>query len=152
MNDLTKALNDGSHKAEQLRAMIDNLYVERMATINKLCDEYFARSVSEKTKATLYKEVEKEILSLRDSKNIEALEEAVNKYMDNILQKLHAEIPQLSSADSTFLTYIYAGFSPKAICIFTDIKIKNFYNRRSRLREKILETDAPSKQLFADKM
>lgn len=123
-----------------------------MTTINKLCDEYFARSSSEKTKATLYKEVENEILSLREAKSVAALEEAVNKYQDNILAKVKDELPQLSTSDRTFLTYLYAGFTPRAICIFLDIKIKNFYNKRSRLKEKILETDAPSKQLFADKM
>ena len=45
-----------------------------------------------------------------------------------------------------------AGFSPRAICIFTDIKVKNFYNKRSRLKEKILASDAPDKEWFVSKM
>ena len=106
----------------------------------------------EKVRLTLYNEVEKHILALRDSKNIEELENLVNTYLDNILAKVRNQLPELSRKDLTFLTYLYAGFSPRAICIFTDIKIKNFYNRRSRLKERILTSDAPDKEYFASKI
>ena len=85
-------------------------------------------------------------------KNIEELENIVNSYLDNILSRVKEQLPDLSRKDLTFLTYLYAGFSPRAVCIFTDIKIKNFYNRRSRLKERILSSDAPDKEYFASKI
>ena len=96
-------------------------------------------------RVTLYNEVEKQILKLRDNKSVETLQEIVNTYLDNILVKVN-------KADIKFLTYLYAGYSPRAVCIFTDIKIKNFYNRRLRLRDRILASDAPDKELFVSKM
>lgn len=117
-----------------------------------LCNEYFEKNESEKIRLTLFNEVEKHILSLRDRKYVEALEEVVNTYLDHILVKLREQLPTLSSSDLTFITYLYAGFSPRAICIFTDIKVKNFYNKRSRLKEKILASDAPDKEWFVSKM
>ena len=103
-------------------------------------------------KLTLYNEVEKHILALRDSKSISELEEIVNTFLDNILVKVKRQLPELNRKDLIFLTYLYAGFSPRAVCIFTDIKIKNFYNRRSRLKERILASDAQDREYFVSKM
>ena len=108
--------------------------------------------MGEKTRLTLYNEVEKHILALRDSKSIAELENIVNSYLDNILSRVKEQLPDLNRKDRTFLTYLYAGFSPRAICIFTDIKIKNFYNRRSRLKNRILASDAPDREYFASKI
>lgn len=80
------------------------------------------------------------------------LEDIVNTYLDGIVLKVREQIPSLSAGDIKFLTYLYAGFSPRAVCIFTDIKIKNFYNRRSRLKERILDSGAPDRLLFVSKM
>ena len=103
-------------------------------------------------KLTLYNEVEKHILALRDPKSITELENIVNKFLDNILVKIKEQLAELTKKDLTFLTYLYAGFSPRAVCIFTDIKIKNYYQRRSRLKERILASDAPDKDFFVSKM
>ena len=43
-------------------------------------------------------------------------------------------------------------FPLRAVCIFTNIKIKNFYNRRSRLKDRILASDALDKEYFVSKM
>ena len=50
------------------------------------------------------------------------------------------------------MTYLYAGFSAKAVCLMMDLKLKNFYNRRTRLKDKILASDAQNKEWFASKM
>ena len=136
----------------ELEAKVDALYGSRLDTLNMLCNEYFEKSGSEKVKLTLYNEVEKHILALRDSKSISELEGIVNRYLDNILVKVKEQMPELSRKDLVFLTYLYAGFSPRAVCIFTDIKIKNFYNRRSRLKERILASEAADKEYFVSKM
>lgn len=136
----------------ELQERIDNLYGSRLDTLNMLCNEYFEKNESEQIRLTLYNEVEKQILSLRDTKSVKDLENIVNTYLDNILLRLHEQIPTLNRADLKFLTYLYAGFSPRAICIFTDIKIKNFYNRRSRLKDRILASDAPDREWFVSKM
>lgn len=137
---------------EELRQKVDSLYGSRLDTLNLLCNEYFDRNDSPQMRVTLYNEVEKQILALRDSKSVEALQDMVNIYVDNILVKVTEQLPTLSKADVKFLTYLYAGFSPRAVCIFTDIKIKNFYNRRLRLKERILSSDAPDREWFVSKM
>ena len=135
-----------------LKRKVDALYGSRLDTLNMLCNEYFDRNDSDRLRMKLYDEVEKHILSLRDAKSIASLEEIVDTYLDGILSRVREQIPSLSKNDLTFLTYLYAGFSPRAVCIFTDIKIKNFYNRRSRLKERILASGAADADFFVSKM
>lgn len=152
IEELFMLISERTDRNKELETKVDALYGSRLDTLNLLCNEYFEKNDSEKVKLTLYNEVEKHILSLRDSKSISELEEIVNTYLDDILIKVKEQLPTLSRNDMVFLTYLYAGFSPRAVCIFTDIKIKNFYNRRSRLKERMLASDAPDKEYFVSKM
>ena len=152
IEELSMLISERTDRNQELETKVDALYGSRLDTLNLLCNEYFEKNGSEKVKLTLYNEVEKHILSLRDSKSVSELEEIVNTYLDDILIKVKEQLPTLSRNDMVFLTYLYAGFSPRAVCIFTDIKIKNFYNRRSRLKDRILASDAPDREYFVSKM
>ena len=152
IEDLSMLILERTNRNHELEAKVNALYESRLDTLNLLCNEYFEKSDSEKMKLTLYNEVEKHILALRDPKSITELENIVNKFLDNILVKIKEQLAELTKKDLTFLTYLYAGFSPRAVCIFTDIKIKNYYQRRSRLKERILASDAPDKDFFVSKM
>lgn len=152
IEELTVLISERTDRNHELEAKVDALYGSRLDTLNMLCNEYFEKSGSDKVKLTLYNEVEKHILALRDSKSIAELETIVNRFLDNILVRLREQVPCLRRTDLVFLTYLYAGFSPRAVCVFTDIKIKNFYNRRSRLKERILASGAPDREFFVSKM
>ncbi|MDE5836832.1 MAG: hypothetical protein K2H50_07480 [Paramuribaculum sp.] len=133
---------------------IKELYSGRWEGFNRLCDEYFNKKDAEtdSVRISVHKELERQITELRSTKSLVELEELVNTYNNGIITRIRTQMPQLSNKDVAFLTYLYAGFSPKAICLFTDSKIKNFYNRRTRLRDKILESDAPDREEFSSKM
>lgn len=152
IEELSMLISERTERNIELKVKVDDLYGSRLDTLNMLCNEYFEKNGSEKVRLSLYNEVEKHILALRDSKSIGELENIVNLYLDNILTRVKEQLPDLNRKDLIFLTYLYAGFSPRAICIFTDIKIKNFYNRRSRLKDRILASDAPDKEYFASKI
>lgn len=152
IEELSMLISERTDRNIELQSKVDALYGSRLDTLNMLCNEYFEKSDSEKLRLTLYNEVEKHILALRDSKSIAELESIVNRFLDNILVRIKEQLPELGKKNLVFLTYLYAGFSPRAVCIFTDIKIKNFYNRRSRLRDSILASDAPDKEFFVSKM
>ncbi|MBD5240707.1 MAG: hypothetical protein HDS59_01305 [Barnesiella sp.] len=142
-----------SNNAE-LDKKIKELYSGRWEVFNRLCDEYFNKKDAEtdSVRISVHKELERQITELRSTKSLVELEELVNTYNNGIITRIRTQMPKLSNKDVAFLTYLYAGFSPKAICLFTDSKIKNFYNRRTRLRDKILESDAPDREELSSKM
>lgn len=148
MTRMSEMANELKRHTDLLRENVNELYGKQTETLNMLCNSYFERSGSDKTRLTLYNEVERQILAMRSPDHLAGLAAVVNKYRDNILDRIHTQIPSLTTSDLNFLTYIYAGFSPRAICIFCDIKIKNFYNRRSRLKDKIAMSGAADTDIF----
>lgn len=152
INQLTSQLTTQQDKSELLKNLVENLFKDKWKTINLLCDEFFEKGNSEKAKATIINEVEKEIKRICNPKNLKAIETAVNDCMDGIVSKLRVQCPFLKPEDILFITLLYAGFAPRAVCIFTGIKLKYFYNKRSRLSERIMKSNAPEKILFVEKM
>ena len=152
IEELSILISDKSAINEELQRKVDDLYGIRLDTLNLLCGKYFEKSTSDKSKATLCNDVENLILSLRDKDSVDKLTEIVNTYLDNIIDRVQGQIPELPGKDIVFLTYLYSGLSPRAVCILTDIRIKNFYNRRSRLKDRILSSDAIDKDYFVSKM
>ncbi len=148
LEEMTVLIAEGKQRNKELEQKVNELYGRRLDTLNMLCNQYFDKNDTDKMKLLLFKDVENHILGLRDRKSINELEEIVNTYQDGIIRKLREQLPELSRKDLDFLTYLYAGFSPRAVCIFTDIKIKNFYNRRSRLKERIMASEATDRDLF----
>ena len=152
VEELSMMIEERSERNLELREKVNALYKSRLDTLNMLCNGYFDNSDSEKMRDVFYKDVEKQILALRDSKSVEALEDIVNEYLDNTMMRVREQLPDLTISDLKFLAYIYAGFSPRAVCIFMNIKIKTFYNRRNLLKERILASDAPDKEYFVSRM
>ncbi len=131
---------------------IENLFKERWSLLNSLCNEYFEDHDSEISRKIIYNNVESEINKMRDKKSLRDIEDAVNKYMGNIVADLKKECSFLKPEDIVFITYIYAGFSPRAICQFTDIKLKYFYNKKARLKTRILNSKVGDCMRFVDKL
>lgn len=138
----------------ELREKVGMLYAERWTIFNRLCNEYFNKkdAQSEDVRLSVYKELERQIDDMRSINSLTELENMIDAYDNNLMHRVRVQIPELTKKDVTFLIYLYSGFSPRAICLFTDMKIKNFYNRKTRLKDKILESGAIDREEFSSKM
>lgn len=152
VNNLFIMSSDNERINTEHSKTVQSLFKQRFETLNKLCFEYFEKGDSLILRKSIYKEVEKEILRLREPSELERLEESLNKYCDNIMVKADSQLPGLSQSDRTLLVYLFSGLSARTICVLTDVEIKTFYMRRYRLKNKILAGDAPDKLLFAENM
>jgi len=146
---LTSTLEDSLNAEQKNHENHENLrmilFREQWKTINSLCYDYFEKKDCEKTKQTIVADVENEIKKMCDAKTIASIEQNLNQYFNNIIAKLRSQCPQIKDDDIKFMLFLYAGFAPRAICIFTDIKLKYYYNKRSRLIERISRSNAPDK-------
>lgn len=132
--------------------IIETLFKDRWTTLNMLCNEYFEMGGSELTRNAALRNIEGELQKLRSKKNLHDIELAVDSYMGGIMSLLRRECPFIKEDDLTFLSLVFAGFSVRAVCLFTGIKYKLFYLKKSRLAGKISMSDAPHKALFLQKM
>lgn len=149
-----KELSNSIHgREEQISNMdieIENLFRNQWSTLNRLCNEFFEKE-SENSKLSSIASIEKEIKKIVNRKNIGSIEESVNKYMNNIVVALREQCSFLKEEDFIFIILVYAGFAPRTICMFTNIKFKHFYNKRSRLIERIKKSDVKDKEWFISK-
>ncbi|MDE6288522.1 MAG: hypothetical protein K2M00_07045 [Muribaculaceae bacterium] len=148
--ELTESVEDSRLQNEQLNDEIGQLFRKQWSTLNMLCNDYFEKGDNTALKATILTEVEKEINRMSGREGLKSIEEALDHHFDGLVTRLKEQLPDFDKRDIAFLVFSYAGFSPRAICLFTGFTIKYYYKKRAVLKEKILATDAPDRQLFVD--
>ena len=57
-------------------------------------------------------------------------------------------IPAMKENDIRLLCYIFTGFSPQVISLFTKESVANIYARKSRLKSRIKAAGTPHTDLF----
>lgn len=131
-------------KEKQLAHMansINNLFKQQFETIDDLCNVYYEGQNSIHIKNRIYEEVLKTIKSFQDDKHSQnQLKDIVNRYKNDIMKKLEEAFPELRESDYLLFLYIASGFSSRAISVFLQENINVIYNRRSRLKDKILKS------------
>lgn len=148
---LKRQLEDIVNKNSQYHEVIESLFKEKWVTLNMLCNQYFDLIESDKTKNLLLNNIDKELKKLRSPQNIKEIEKSVDRYMGNIMTMMRSEL-SLKEDDYYYLALNYAGFSVRAICLFLNIKYKQYYLKKSRLRKRIISSESPHKMLFLQRL
>lgn len=133
---------------DRLRSLADKLYSARLSRLNDLIDTYFNHRDSATAKTVFYHEFETQIADLGSRESLQQTEALVNECRGNIIARLREQLPELKEQDVNLLTYIYAGFAARAICIFTGISKDNYYARRKRVKARIAASSAPDRDEF----
>lgn len=151
LNDTRRQLRQISASGSSARDIVGQLFRSQWKTLNVLCNEYFEKGDTS-LRSTILKEVEKEISRIKGRQGVKSIAEALDQHFDNIITRLRSQLPELSESDLMFLIFVYAGFSPRAICLFTGYTLKYFYKKRGVLKEKILSSQAADRLQFAEMM
>lgn len=119
---------------------ISEIFYKQYELLNKLTSTYYETHVCNKDMEAIYKQVSLEIERLSsDKKAISQLENFVNRYRRNIMNTIRTHLPDLTNMDYRLLCYLCAGFSAKAISIFTGDSTNNIYVKKSRIKDAILK-------------
>lgn len=145
---LSDIVSDRDEALNRKAMLVDRLFRDRFATLNTLSEEYFEKRESPQLRATIIRDFEEEIDKMKQPESIVHLRDIIDECHDGIITRLREQIPELRESDLTFLTFVLAGFSPRAVALFTDIKLGNYYNRRTRIRARIAASGAPDTSLF----
>lgn len=132
--------------------IVEKLFKDKWATLDTLCDQYFGLGNSELSAKDLVSNIEKELKKIVSKKGLAEIVISVDTYMGEIITDLRTQCPFLKDADVNFIALLYAGFSVRAVCMFTGIKYPYFYVKKSRLIKRIETSDAPDKSLFLEKL
>lgn len=133
----------------EMSELVQQLFKDKFELIDRLGSTYYERQNTPAEQEAIYHEVKQAIRDLGVNKHTKAeLERIVNACKQNIIQRFRDQFPQAKETDIDLLSYLSAGFSYRAISIFTQDRIENIYNRKSRLKSRITDSDAVDKDLF----
>ena len=149
-SNLRETLQVKEYETASMQGVINSLFEQRFATIDKLSSDYYEYQGTANEKQKIYANVMKLVSGLgSDKKTIKELESFVNTYKDNLMTRFREEFPEMKESDYLLYLYAVAGFSSRAISIFIGEKLEVVYNRKSRLRQKINRSTSPNAAAFA---
>lgn len=125
----------------EMNSQIQSLFSQQFNAIDELCNVYFETKDTKIEKDRIYKEVMKQINDL-SNKDLSQLEIIVNTYRNQLMADFRKDFPSLHADIYQFATYLFAGFSLRAISIIMNEKIENIYNKKSRLKNRVQNSDS----------
>ena len=144
MNETVQALQTQKSNARTLEIKLSELFHEQYKMLNDMCATYYANS---KNKNKIVQEFESVVEGFSGNDYFK-LEELINKYKNDVIFLLRRELPNFKEKDFKLLCYFCAGFSVKTISVITKKKEDTLWVYKGRLIKKILESDAPSKDII----
>lgn len=140
VEDISNSLDAIDSELKTSEGYISEMFYKQYELLNKLTSTYYETHVCNKDMEAIYKQVSLEIERLSsDKKSIRQLENFVNRYKGNIMTTIRTHLPNLHDMDYRLLCYLCAGFSAKAISIFTGDSTNNIYVKKSRIKDIIVE-------------
>ena len=149
MQDLEQSLFTRDMVANSMTEQINHLFESQFSLIDKLSNTYYETHGTKRDKEAIYTQVRSEIEKLQTNKRyIQQLEDIVNKHKGDVMRVLRESMPEFSEMDYRLLCFLYAGFSAKAISVFTGDSIGNIYMRKSRLKSKISQSNTENRGII----
>ncbi len=152
MNDILNQLNEKKYEISDTQLLVKKLFGQKFEIINNLCDTYFECQNTQREKNTIYREAISLINSFSEENTLQDLENIVNECNDDVVRRIRVQIPQLNEKEMSLLIYLYCGFSSRTVCLLMGDKLENYYNKKSRLKNKILKSNAVDKDEFVQLM
>ena len=126
----------------------ETLFQEKWSMLNFLCNEYFEKGDTPKTRATIVSRIENELKRFQSNESMVELENAVNKYMNGVASKLRDQCDFLNESAIRFVILNMAGLSQRAVCLLLDISYNYYYTKKQRIASRIEQSSAPDRELF----
>lgn len=146
-------------RENQMEKQLSVLFKKQYELLNKLAVTMYETQGINKDKDFVYRQIKAEIESISSfhskdeyQSQMAQLEDIINEYKNNVIAKFKSDFPGLKKSDLYLMCYICAGFSGKAISLFTGDSVKNIYTKKSRLKSMIMESNSINKELFIEMM
>ncbi len=149
----TQRLREEIQQKQRIEERLKGQIMPRIEMLEQLGRMRYEYPDDHKQHLQIIRQVERFFKELTaNPKEREGLVELVNALHNDILKRVREQLPRLRSADFDLLTYIYIGFSTQHISVLLNDSVQNIYVRKSRLKRRIAESDAPDKEEFIEKL
>lgn len=133
--------------ADNLRSEVYDLYRDRFADFNRMCETYYEHGNTPREATKLFEDVKKTIEAVKnDEQRINDLERIVNLQHNNIMERLRKGCTKLTERELKVILYSYAGFSARAITIFMDSDLAALSRLKYKIKTKLHEVQLNNSQ------
>lgn len=135
----------------QLKRKYLEISKSRFEMIASLYEEYVLYRGKKNAEHAVYTKVS-EIISdfISDNANKTQLESVLNESLDGIISKLREEMPRFKEIDYSIFSFMLIGFDVTTISHFLNVSMNAVYIRKSRMKQRIEETDSEYKERFLE--
>lgn len=146
--EIKMELDNRRNDLEQSQQQIIEIFSSQFSILDNFTNIYLDHDGKNKVSSAVLKELEKCIAGFSSQAKIDELIAAVNSSMDNIVERLSEQVPSVNKNEINLFLYLCAQFSPRVISLFMNDKLENIYNKKSRLKRKIINSNAPDAKQF----
>jgi tetratricopeptide (TPR) repeat protein len=133
-----KEENDNNRNdISEARRLMYEIIQGNVKGIENLCDIYSDAQISNKYKQALLDKLKSIINSFNTPQVIQSLKDAVNNNHNNIIERIEKSNLKFDFDDVILIVYSYAGLSARSICLILGMDLKQVYNKKYRLKQKI---------------
>lgn len=143
---LSETLNMYMEKSGYLSDNMKGLFRDKFNTIDRLCAAYY--ETNSKRTVSEVKSIIHDLIS--GPEGLQEIERNIDLQSDNLIARFREEMPGLKDYEYTLFIYSALHFSTNSIALLTDVKKEVLYNRKSRLKAKIHDSNAPHKDPFIE--
>lgn len=119
------------------------------AILARLCEQYYIYKGSDKFKKKIFDEIDEIIEELRnDEQAAQEFETTLNALHNNVMQDFREAYPSFKEKDYQLYAFLVAGFTATTIAVLSNKEKSIIYNRISRLKRSIQETNPVACERF----
>ena len=131
--------------------ILGSLFSQRLHRLDSLSSAYYDTD-NEKIKETLFNSFQKEIrLFSNDKKAFLSLEDDLNRYCGNIMDKLSTQVPNIKGENRIIISLFFAGINYDTIRLLLHRNsVQSLKTLKSRLKNEIIKSGAKDTAFFVE--
>lgn len=143
--DLLRQIETNTRISESVK----ELFRQKYDVVDNLCAAYYESRDTKLEKKRIVEEVGLIFQEFTDDRSrLSELADYADRYTDGAYTAFNTDFPRLKDEDRRLFLYLMMGFSSRSISIFLKEKIEVVYNRKSRLKARIRNSNAQRKEEF----
>lgn len=132
----------------EMSSRVDRLFRDHYEAIEMAANLLLDASLSKNSEKKITDSLGSIIDRCRAPKFLRSLEQTVNLYRDNVIDRLRSQMPELADSDMVIVLYAAAGLTPRVMCLLTGLSTSALYNRKYRLKKRIYTSGAADTSEF----
>ena len=154
LRDSEEKLSMDRDTLSQLRSRYLQMYKSQFKDLGLLCETFLLAGDKKDSPRIVYEKVRRMIKDIGiDKEGQRNFEDMIDRDLDNLMKHFREEFPKYSEEDYRFISYIFVGFDATTLSIIFNMpSVSAVYMKKSRIRKKVLASDAVYRDRYLSMM